>query len=180
MNTKEIALITTTAAAWASIQLVLGPYIGRISIGPISFHGAVNRLVGWFLMTTMSFIVTRFGRITSMTLIAALITRIIRLRLIEGLLVGLGYILAGLTFDLLINVKGSRTTLYYIVVAVTSGFVVLIPWWMWRIYILTPMGFLLLFPYYAYSLIKGLVLSVLGTSLALASMPVLKKTLPKM
>ena len=97
-------------------------------------------------MTTMSFIVTRFGRIASMTLIAVLITRIIRQQLIEGLLVGLGYIFAGLTLDLLINAKGGETLLYYMIVAIMSGIVVFIPWWILKIYILTPMGFLLLFP----------------------------------
>jgi len=169
VDSKEVAIIATFAAAWAALQITLGPYIGRISIGPVSFHGTVNRLIGWYLMAVMSFMVSRFGRITLMASIAALITRIARLNVLEGLIVGAGYALGGLLFDILSSIKKRRGGPYYLLMAILSGFAVILPYWSWRMYLMTPLGFLILLPAYLVDAVKGVFLSCIGVSMAIGT-----------
>jgi hypothetical protein len=47
MDSRDIALISVFAAVWMVAQITLGPIIGRFSVGLVSLHGVVNRVVGW-------------------------------------------------------------------------------------------------------------------------------------
>lgn len=114
-------------------------------------------------MTVLAEHVSGFGRITLTTLIAVLITRLQRANVFEAMMVGLGYILAGLTFDLLVSLRRIRNQLYYIVATLITGFIAVIPYWLSKIYFLGVGGFILAFPVYLYSGLKGVTLSVVGS-----------------
>ncbi len=183
LSVREVALITVFASLWIGAQVSLGPLVGRFSFGPISMHGVMNHLVGWYLMTVMAAYCGRFGRVSFLALIAAIGTRIIRASLIEGVLVGLGYALAGLLFDLLYFMPPVREEqdrgrrIYLLAVASATGVATLIPFLAFRFYLLGPLAFIVLRPSYGFSAAKNLVFSLLGTSLALSTLPMIKKSL---
>lgn len=158
-------MIAIFSALWIVLQLSLGRIIGRISIGPVSFHGAVNRIVGWMVMTILAENIISFGRITLMVTIASIITRIQRANILEGLIVGLGYILAGFTFDVLVKLKEDRGLSYYLILAIITGFIAITPYWLSRIYFLGLTGFIVAFPIYAYRAIKSTFLSIVGVKI---------------
>ena len=168
MKTKELTLITMFSALWIALELSLGQIIGRISLGPISFHGVVNRMVGWFLMTILAELISGFGKITLMATIASITTRIQRINTLEGLIVASGYILAGFIFDILVNIKRNKGSRYYNIIGIITGFIAIIPYWISRIYILGFVGFVISFPVYVYSAIKGLSFSVIGVNVGIA------------
>lgn len=176
MKTKELTLIIMFSALWAALELLLGQIIGRISIGPISFHGAVNRIVGWFLMIILAEWTSSFGKITLMAMIASIITRIQRVRILEGLIVASGYVLAGFIFDILASIKRNKGLYYYNIIGIVTGFAAIIPYWISRIYILGFLGFAFSFPIYAYSAIKGLFFSMIGTNIGVTINQILIKT----
>ena len=93
MDSRDIALISVFAAVWMVAQITLGPIIGRFSVGPVSFHGIVNKVVGWMLMVVLAYRSGRFGKVSTMTLIASLGTRIIRSSPLSGFVTGVGYAL---------------------------------------------------------------------------------------
>ncbi len=175
MKTRELTLIVIFSALWVALELSLGQVVGRLSIGPITFHGAINRIIGWLLMTVLAEQVSGFGKITLMTIIASIITRIQRINILEGLIVASGYILAGFIFDILVNIKSTRGRFYYFFIAIVTGLIAVIPYWFSRIYFLGFMGFLLSFPIYAYSAIRGLILSILGVYIGISLNYFLKK-----
>ena len=174
MKTRELALAAIFSALWTALQLSLGHIIGRVSIGPVSFHGTVNRIVGWLAMTVLAEYTVGFGKVTLMTAIAVTITRIQRANVFMGLIVGLGYVLAGVLFDLLMNLRSSRGSRYYMLIAVITGFTAIVPYWLFKIYLLGFPGFLLTFPVYAYSAAKGIVLSFIGVGVGLTVNKALK------
>jgi hypothetical protein len=175
MKIRELTLIVMFSALWVTLELSLGHIIGRISIGPISFHGVINRMVGWLLMTVLAEQVRGFGKITLMTVIASIITRVQRVSILEGLIVALGYILAGFIFDILVNIKRNRGLRYYNIIGIITGFMATLPYWISRIYILGFVGFVLSFPVYAYSAIKGLFFSVIGVNVGVTLNQILVK-----
>lgn len=96
LGTRELALISVFSSLWILAQIYLGQVIGAMT----QIHGLVNRLVGWMLMFLLAELTARFGRVSIMASVAALATRIIRRSTsLYALSVGLGYALAGLTFD---------------------------------------------------------------------------------
>lgn len=171
-NTKEIALISVLSSAWIISEIYLGVIIGQVT----HVHGITERLVGWFLMLVLAEISGKFGRVSTMAAIAALATRVIRRSALEGLIVGLGYFLGGLTFDLLFFIpvvnkfKGKTQNIWILTTSIISGVVALIPYLFLKLSVLGIYGFIAFTPQYAYSLVKGTILSVLGT---LAGMPFL-------
>lgn len=174
MKSRELTLIAVFSALWITLQLSLGKIIGRISIGPISFHGAINRLVGWMVMVILAENVVGFGRVTLMVSIVSIITRIQRANVLEGLIVGLGYILAGVVFDILICLKKGRGVVFYLFTGLITAFVAVIPYWVSKIYFLGFAGFVIAFPLYAYRAIKSIILSIIGVKLGVSISYLLK------
>lgn len=177
ISTKEIALISLLSSVWIVSQIFLGPVIGQIT----HVHGVINRLVGWLLMLILAELTQKFGRISIMSMIAGLATRIVRRSAsLYALTVGLGYALAGFVFDILFflpfanNLEGMGRKTYLLGSSVISGIVALVPYLVFKFSMLGLYGFLALSPRYAYSLAKGTILSFLGTLTGLSVLPQIK------
>ncbi|MFQ6053567.1 MAG: hypothetical protein ACE5OO_04970 [Candidatus Bathyarchaeia archaeon] len=118
-----------------------------------------------------------FGRVSAMSLVAALGTRIIRLSPLIGLVIGVGYALGGLTFDALffvlpaMNLGGRSRKIYVLAASAISGSLAMVPYLFFRFSVLGPDAFLALTPIYALSTVKGILFSVAGSSLALSILP---------
>jgi hypothetical protein len=174
ITTRETALIAIFSAICIASEIVLGRVVGRFSLGPISLHGVVNRVVGWMLMLIMAETCQKFGRVTLMSLVAALGTRIIRVSALEGLVVGAGYALGGFTFDLLFFIPpmiglGKRSReLYLILASAISGSLAITPYLLYKFAATGPVAFLALLPLYVVSTTKGILFSIAGTSLGLS------------
>lgn len=167
-NTKEIALIAVLSAIWITSEIYLGYYIGEIT----HVYGITERLVGWFLMLVLAKMSDKFGRVTTMAIISATATRVADYSYV-GLVVGLGYVLGGLIFDLLFfipyanKIEGKNRNVWILTISVISGIAALIPYLFLQLSILGIYGFIAFSPLYAYSLVKGTVLSFLGTFIGL-------------
>ena len=169
-STREITLIIIFSSLWTASEIALGPVIGSLSIGPFSLHGSINRLVGWLLMVILAEVTGRFGRVTAMTCIATLATRMIRVSALEGTIVGLGYAVGGLVFDVLYflliqkNLKGKFHLVYSYITYVISGVFALVPYLLFEFAVLDLYTFIALLPSFGWSLFKGVLLSVVGAS----------------
>lgn len=170
LNTKEIALVSIFSGIWITSQIYLGPLIGQVT----HIHGVAQRLVGWLLMLILAELVGKFGRVSTMAVIAALATRLVRRSAsLYTWVVGLGYALGGLIFDLLFflpfaqRLQGKTRKFYIIGITVVSGLTVLIPYLFFKLEVLPFEAFILFIPSFIYSTIKGTVLSVLGTIMGL-------------
>jgi len=179
-NARDITLVSIFASIWIASQITLGPVIGRFSIGPVSLHGVVNRVVGWMLMLVLADISAGFGMVSAMSLIAALGTRIIRLSPLTGFVVGAGYALGGLAFDAILSnrhsagLRGAPKKLLPLFASAISGALAMAPYVLFKLSVLSLDAFLALAPVYAVSTIKGVLFSVVGTSLALSVLPRVK------
>jgi hypothetical protein len=172
-SSRELALVSLFSSLWVVSQLYLGPLIGSIT----HIHGIANRVMGWMLMFLLASLTARFGRVTMMATISALATRALRRSFSAySLTVGLGYALGGLVFDLLFislnrtqveNPRGGSLAL----AALISGFLASVPYLAYKFLTLGHLGFLVMFPNYAYSLIRNVILSVLGVSLGVFVFP---------
>ena len=173
LTSKELALISLFSATWIASQLTFGPIIGRISLGPFTLHGVVNRVVGWTLMLVLAEISGRFGPVSLMSITASVGTRIIRASPLSGFVTGIGYALGGVLFDYLFNVsekwvnRGSSSGRLFMF-SFLSGAIAIFPYLLYRLLVLGWAGFLILTPVYAYSAFKGIVFSLLGTSLGIS------------
>lgn len=163
------------SALWITAQLTVGPLIGQIT----QVHGVMQRLVGWLLMLILAELSGHFGRVSIMTAVAALATRMIRRSASMYVWVlGFGYALGGLTFDLLFflpiakNFEGKTRKGYLLTASIVSGLVVFVPYLLFKLYTLGTYAFLAFIPVYVYSIVKGTLLSVLGTltSLSISSL----------
>lgn len=181
VNTRELALISVLSSLWIAAQVVLGPIIGQIT----NVHGVVQRLFGWFLMLILAEQTEKFGRVTLMATIAALATRMVRRTAsIYPWVLAFGYSLGGLTFDLLFfmpffhvsSLKGKVKTTYILTASLISGLFALIPYLAFQFYTLDINVFTVRLPIYAYSLLKGVSLSILGTFIGL---PIASRIKPK-
>jgi len=167
---------------WIAAQTVLGPLVGRFSFGPISMHGTVNHVVGWFAMVLTASLLERFGMVSIMSTTAALGTRVVRASALEGALVGLGYVVAGLLFDALYFVprpnrfQGNERKIYVISIAAVTGVATLIPYLVFRFYALGPTAFTILLPSYLFSAGKNAFFSSVGAYLAVVTLPRLSET----
>ncbi len=173
-STNEIALVSVFSAVWIVSQIYLGPVIGQIT----HVHGVINRLVGWLLMLILAELTQKFGRVSIMAAIAALVTRIIRRSAsLYALTIGMGYALAGLTFDILFfllltkNLEGRFRNASLLGCSIVSGLLALVPYLIFKFSVLGLYGFVALSPVYAYSLAKGTLLSFLGTFIGLPFLP---------
>jgi hypothetical protein len=177
---RDLALVSIFSSIWIASQFTLGPIIGRFSIGPVSLHGVVNRVVGWMLMLILADSSARFGRVSAMSLIAALGTRIIRLSPITGLAVGAGYALGGITFDAILSnrqtmsLRGDLKKVLPLSASAISGALAIAPYILLKLSVLSLDAFLVLAPIYIVSTIKGIFFSLVGTSLALSILPRVK------
>ncbi|MEM2902333.1 MAG: hypothetical protein QXO32_06355 [Candidatus Bathyarchaeia archaeon] len=171
LKAKDLVLIAVFSALWTVLQIQLGPIIGRFSIGPISLHGSVNRVVGWLLMTVLAHQTSGFGKISLMSTISAFGTRTIRVNPLEGLIVGSGYALGGLIFDLLANIKRKSVdeapAYLYLLITVVSSLAASTPYLLSRTYFLGLKGFVIASSLYFFSTVKGVVFSLFGSSLGI-------------
>jgi len=180
-TTKELALISVLSSLWIVSEIYLGPVISQT----IQVHGVVQRLFGWFLMLIMARLTGKFGRITMMSIIASLATRIIRPGQLYSLFVGLGYALGGLIFDSLYFVpnskktKGDTTRIYLLIISAISGLAATIPYQFFKLYTLGYYGYLIWVPLYSYDMAKGVALSVLGTMIGISLLPQIDIWTPK-
>jgi len=177
IGTKDLALISLFSSLWVVSQIYLGPVIGQIT----GVHGVINRLVGWLLMLILAELTGRFGRVSIMAALAAFATRFVRRSSsLYALTVGLGYALAGFTFELLFflplakRLKGKTRKAYLLGSSVLSGVVALVPYLVFNYWMLGLYGFLAYSPRYVYSLVKGTILSFLGTLLGISLLPKLE------
>lgn len=175
ISTREFALISIFSSFWIASQLSLGPIIGSVSVGPISLHGVVNRLVGWLVMLVLAELSGKFGRVSIMASIVAIVTRIIRRSAsLYVLVVGLGYALGGLTFDILFflpimnKLEGKKRKIYLLCISTISGVIASAPYLIYRLSVLGFSGFIALSPVYIQSTVKGIIFSFLGTLFALS------------
>ncbi len=172
-DAKDIALIAVFSAIWIASQTYLGPTISLMT----GIHGVVQRFIGWLLMLIMARITDRFGRVTIMATVSSLATRFSRLMQIYSLFVGLGYVVGGLTFDLLYFLPKNRKNInrkYSVFVSLISGVAASIPYVLLYFFNLGFYGFLIWFPTYAPDLVKSIVLSVLGTLTGLSVLPLIE------
>jgi hypothetical protein len=177
ISTKEIALISVFSSVWVVSQIYFGSIIGQVT----RVHGVAQRLVGWLLMLILAELTGKFGRVSIMAAVAAVATRIVRRSAsLYVWVLGLGYFLGGLTFDLLFfipftkNLEGKTRKVYLLTISVLSGLVVLIPYLFFKLYTLGIHSFIAFIPKYAYSTIKGPLLSFLGTFIGLSSLSKIK------
>jgi len=168
---KSLAMATVFSSLWIAGQLVLSPMVGRLSLGPLNLHGVVERVLGWFLMATMTWLTARFGRITLMASVAAIGTRLFRPPSFESITVGAGYALGGLVFDFLyFRTRAHRSqdrfaNRFWIVLF--SAMSASAPYLLWKVSTLGLPAFFLLSPLYALDVAKGLVFSSIGATLGL-------------
>jgi hypothetical protein len=168
---KRLAVAAVFSALWIAAELTFGPLVGRLAAGPFSLHGAINRVVGWFLMAVMTWLAVGFGSITLMAVTAALGTRMLRPPSLESIVVGVGYVLGGFVFDVLcsgaLRRRSSSSVFYALGVAVTSAVVASTPYVLWRLIVIGAQAFALLSPVYALDVFKEVVLSSIGALLGL-------------
>jgi hypothetical protein len=173
LTTKEVALISVLSSVWIVSQIYLGPIVGRIT----TMHGMVNRTVGWFLMLLIAELTGKFGRVTIMAGISAAVTRVIRQSALLGMVVGSGYVVGGLVFDILFfipffkNLHRKTRYFYLLIIAILSGILTNFPYFLYKIYFLTLGGFILWLPIYSISFFRNVFLSVLGVFLGFPILP---------
>jgi hypothetical protein len=157
------------------MQIYLGPMIGQL----IQIHGVIQRMFGWFLMLILAKLTGRFGRVTTMSVIASLATRIIRPGPIYSLFVGFGYAIGGFTFDLLYSFsfdffQNRSWKIYLLGISIFSGIIAFIPYLLFKFFALGFYGFTIWIPFYSISMLRSLILNVLGTSIGISILPQIK------
>ena len=177
MNTKEIALISVMSAVWASTQIYLGPTIGQIT----HVHGVVMNFLGWLLMPILAELTGKFGRVTVMASVAALATRFARRTAALYIwVVGFGYAIGGLTFDLLFFIQsadklnGKSRKGYLLTTSLISGFVANVPYVLFQLILLLPPAFFVWLPTYVPLLAKDLILNISRTTAGLSILTLIK------
>ena len=177
MRNRDLALLSVFSALWIAAQFTLGPVLGRFSIGPVSLHGSVNRVVGWMLMVILADLTGEFGRVSLMAFIASLATRLIRLSPLTGFVIGAGYALGGITFDAMYFKNYTREPyrrsgrVFLLVSSIISGTLAIVPYLILKFLMLNISAFVALIPLYFVSMLKGALFSVVGTLLGLSMMP---------
>ncbi len=185
MNSRDVALITLLASLWIAAEVSLGPWIGRLRVGPFTLHGVINRVVGWMSMLIIAEVTGRFGRASMISLIAAIGTRMIRISPLEGFLVGAGYALGGLTFDILLftpsarKLGENRRKTYTLLASTISGALAIAPYLAFQLWILGLYTFIALSPTYTISAVKGIIFSIMGTSLGIMILPRIRSAIPR-
>jgi len=121
-----------------------------------------------------------FGRVSIMALVASLGTRLIRLSPLTGIIIGVGYALGGLIFDImffgLYTRKGKvrSGTIILLAASIISGTFTMAPYVIFKFLILNTEAFVALTPVYAISTLKGTIFSVVGTIIGLSIIPRVK------
>ena len=180
MKTREIALISLFSAIWVASQV----YVGQVT-HVTTFHGLVQRFMGWFLMLVLAEITGRFGRVSIMATASAFATRMIRYSAsLYVWTVGLGYALGGVAFDALFftpilrHLKGTRRTGYLIIASLASGVLASVPYILYKLVSLGLAAFILWLPVYLSREFVDVGLNVLGTLTAFPIIPKIRIVLP--
>ena len=177
MDTRSVALVSVFSATWVASQFYLGTLIG----GTTSIHGVAQRFVGWLLMIVLAELAGRFGRVSAMATVAALATRMIRLQAsLYVWTVGLGYILGGLTFDLMFflpaakSLTGNKKRAYILTASLLSGALALTPYISFKMLTLLPQAVGVWLATYIPNAVLEVALSVAGTLTGLSFAPLIK------
>jgi len=180
MKTREIALISLFSAVWVASQV----YVGQVT-HVTTFHGLVQRFMGWFLMLLLAEITGRFGRVSIMAAASAFATRMIRYSAsLYVWAVGLGYALGGVAFDALFfipisrHLKGKRRTGYLIIASLASGASAAVPYILYRLTSFGFEAFVIWLPVYLSRELVDIGLNVLGTLTAVPIIPKIRAVLP--
>jgi hypothetical protein len=177
LTSRDLALIAMFAAVWVAAQLALGPLLGQLT--PI--HGIMQRVAGWLLMLLLAEIVQRFGRVSMMAGVAALVTRIIRQSgALYSWVVGAGYAFGGVIFDLLVfmpgvhRLTGRRRVGYLLLSSGVSGTLTIVPYLLFKLVTMTTTAFLVWLPLYLPTAVIHVALSIVGTAIGLSLLPLLR------
>ena len=127
-------------------------------------------------MLVLAELTGKFGRVSIMASIVAIITRVIRRSAsLYVFVVGFGYALGGLAFDTLFflpvmnTLRGKKRKIYLVLISIISGAIASAPYLIYRFSVLGPAGFIALSPLvYIPNTIKGVLFSLLGTLFALS------------
>lgn len=137
-------------------------------------------------MLVLAELTGKFGRVSIMAAVAALATRMIRRSAsLYMWMVGLGYALGGLTFDLLFfipftsNFEGRTRKVNLLIISLVSGALALVPYLLFKLYSLSLYPFIVWIPTYAPKAVKNVVLNVLGTLTGLSILPKIEAWKPK-
>jgi len=175
-NTKEIALISVFSSLWIVSEIYFGPIISQT----IHVHGVIQRFLGWLLMLVLAELIGKFGRVSIMAAVAALTTRMIRRSASLYIwMVGLGYALGGLTFDLLFfmpftsKFEGRTRKAYLLIISLVSGALALVPYLFFKLFAFdwNLIAFIASDPTYPLDAVKSVILNVLGTLTGLSILP---------
>jgi hypothetical protein len=137
--------------------------------------------MGGLLMPILAELTNRFGRVSLMATIAALTTRIIRRSVaLYVWVVGLGYAVGGVTYDILFSLIIKRVQqvrlryVYLILISLLSGILTTVPYIIYKLTSLGSLTFSLWFPLYLPKAIVDIGLNVLGTTTAILIIPKIK------
>ncbi len=126
-------------------------------------------------MLVLAELTGKFGRVSIMASIVAIITRVIRRSAsLYVFVVGFGYALGGLAFDTLFflpvmnTLRGKKRKIYLVLISIISGAIASTPYLIYRFSVLGSAGFIALSPIYIQSTVKGVIFSLLGTLFALS------------
>ena len=128
-------------------------------------------------MLALAELTGKFGRVTMMAATASIATRILRPGRLYSIFVGFGYALGGLTFDLLyffpLGKKLGKKTwkIYLLGISVLSAAVSFVPYLLYKFSVLGPYGFLGWIPFYIFSMVRSIALTVVGTTIGISVMP---------
>jgi hypothetical protein len=161
----------------------LGPIIGQIT----QVHGVIQRFLGWFLMLILAELTEKFGRVTLLTIIASLVTRIVRRTAsLYPWVLASGYVLGGFIFDILFffplfhlrGLKSEFKTVFLLIASLISGLFALVPYLAFQFFTVGIHVFIMKTPVYVYAIVKGVSLNLLGTIVSLSILPKFKKAMP--
>lgn len=127
------------------------------------------------MMLVLAELTGKFGRVSTMASIVAIITRVIRRSAsLYVLVVGFGYALGGIAFDTLFflpvmsTLEGKKRKIYLVLISIISGAIASTPYIIYRFLVLGSAGFIALSLVYIQSTVKGIIFSLLGTLFALS------------
>jgi len=134
-------------------------------------------------MLVLAELTGKFGRVSIMAAVAALATRMVRPSASLYIwMVGLGYALGGLTFDLLFFIpfisgfEGWTRKVYLLIISLVSGALALVPYLFFKLFAFdwNLIAFIASDPTYPLDAVKSVLLSFLGTLTGLPILPRIK------
>jgi hypothetical protein len=138
-------------------------------------------------MLLMAELTEKLGRVTLLTSIASLVTRIVRRTAsLYPWVLASGYALGGFIFDLMFffpalpfrTLQNKFRTGFLLIASLISGLFALIPYLAYQFFTLGIYVFIIKTPVYVYVIVKGVSLNLLGTIVCISIIPKVKRALP--